>query len=63
MAPQYESVKVAKIWEQKWLNVLQMVKFECPGHWNPSVSSNFGVGRILFSDYWPSGVIRMASPV
>ena len=24
---------------------------------------NFGVGRIPFSDYWPSGVIRMGSPV
>ena len=30
MAPQYESVKVEKIWKQKWLTGLQMVQFECP---------------------------------
>ena len=40
-----------------------MVQFECPRHWNPSVSPISGVGRIPFSDYWPSGVIRMGSPV
>ena len=36
-----------------------MVQFEWPRHWNPSASSNFDVGRIPFSDNWPSGVIRM----
>ena len=35
MAPQYESVKVAKIWELKWLNGLQMVQFDAPGTENP----------------------------
>ena len=39
-----------------------MVQFECPRHWNPSVSSNFGVERTTFSDNWPFGVIRMGSP-
>ena len=63
MAPQYESVKVAKILEQKWPNGLQMVQFECPRHWKPSVSSNFEVGRIPLSNYWPSGVIRIGLPV
>ena len=42
---------------------LQMVQFECPRHWKPSVSSTFGVGRIPFSHYWPSGVIRIGLPV
>ena len=40
-----------------------MVQFECPRHWKPSVSSNFKVGRIPFSHYWPSGVIRIGLPV
>ena len=38
-----------------------MVQLECPRHPNPSVSSFFGVVRIPFSNYWPSGVIRMGS--
>ena len=63
MAPQYESLKVAKSYEQKWLNELQMAQFECPRHWKPSVSFSFEVGRIPFSHYWPSGVIRNGSPV
>ena len=44
-------------------NGLQMVQFECPRHWDPSVSSNFEVRWIPFSHYWPSGVIEMGSPV
>ena len=40
-----------------------MVQFECPWHPNPSVSSNFEVGWIPFSHYWPSGVIRIGLPV
>ena len=40
-----------------------MVQFESPRHWKPFVSSNFGVGRIPFSLYWPSGVIRISLPV
>ena len=63
MASQYESEKVVKIWEQKRLNGLQMVKFECPRHCKPSVSFSFEVGWIPFSHYWPSGVIRNGSPV
>ena len=31
-----------------------MVQFDCPRHWNPCVSSSFGVGRTPFSHYWPS---------
>ena len=42
---------------------MQMVQFECPRHWKPSVSSNFKVGWIPFSHYWPSGVIRIGLPV
>ena len=60
MASQYESEKVEIIWKEKWLNGLQMVQFECPRHWKPSVSFSFEVGRIHFSHYWLSGVIRIA---
>ena len=28
----YGGEKDAKIWEQKWLDGLQMVQFECPSH-------------------------------
>ena len=38
-----------KFSEQKGLGRLQMVQFECPRHWNPSVSSSFGVWRVPFS--------------
>ena len=34
--------KVGKISEQKWLNRLQMVQFECPRHWNSCVSLRLG---------------------
>ena len=44
MAPQYEGLKGAKIWEQKWLNGLQIVRFECTSGWNPSFSFSFEVG-------------------
>ena len=40
-----------------------MVQFECPRHWKPTASSNFEIGRIPFSAYWSSGVIRIGSPV
>ena len=63
MAPQYESGKVAKIWKQKWLNGMQMVQFDYPRHWKPSLSFSFGVGGIPIFHYWPSGVIRNGSPV
>ena len=61
MGSQYESEKVGKFSGQKWLIRLQTVQFEWPWHQNPSASSNFEVGRIPFSDNWPSGVIRMGS--
>ena len=35
--------KVVKIGKLKWLTGLQMIQFECPRHWKPLVSSNFGV--------------------
>ena len=63
MAPQYESEKDGKFSEQNELNGLQISKFKCPKHWNPSVSSNSEVGWIPLSHYWPSGVIRNGSPV
>ena len=47
--------KYEKFSEQNGLNRLQMVQFECPRHQNLLVSSFSGVGRIPFSDYWPSG--------
>ena len=47
--------KSGKLWTQKWLNGLQMVQFECPRYWKPSVSFSFEVGRISFSHYWPRG--------
>ena len=40
-----------------------MVQFECPKHIIPSVSSNFKVGWIPFSNNWPSGVIKIGLPV
>ena len=61
MGSQYESEKVGIILAQEELSGLHLVQFECPGHRNPPVSSNFGVGRFPFSDYWTSGVIRMGS--
>ena len=42
---------------------MQMVQHEWPRHWNPSVSSNFEVGWIPFSQYWPFGVIRIGLSV
>ena len=35
-----------------WLNRLQMVQFECPGHSTPSLSSILGVGRISPFPIW-----------
>ena len=61
MGFQYEGEKVGNSSDPKWLNRLQMVQLECPRHLNPSVSSFSGVVRIPFSNYWPSGVIRMGS--
>ena len=52
--PQYQGEKGGKFSEQKWLNRLQMVQFDCPRHWKPSVSFSSGVGRIPSSHYWPS---------
>ena len=52
-----------KSWKIFRTKVTQLAQFECPRHWSPSVSSISWVGRIPFSDYWPSGVIRMGSPV
>ena len=63
MALQYESEKDANILEQKWLNGLQMVQFECPRHRKPSLSSISLVVRTPFSHYWPSGEIRIGLPV
>ena len=48
---------------QNELKRLQMVQLECPRHWKPTVSFFSGVVRFPFSQYWPSGVIRMGSPV
>ena len=47
----------------KWLQGMQMVQFEWPWHWNPTVSSNFKVGWFPFSHNWPSGVIRIGLPI
>ena len=45
MASQYEGEKDGIISECERCKGLQMVQFECPRHPNPSVSSNFEVGR------------------
>ena len=37
--------RVGKNSEQHWLKGLQMIQFECPRHWNSSVSSILGVGK------------------
>ena len=61
MAPQYESVKVVKIWEQEWPNGQQMAQFESPRHCIPSVSSPFlRLREFSFSpSNCPSGVDKM----
>ena len=57
MGSQYESEKVWKCSEWIWLNGLQMVQFEPPRHWNPSVSSILGKGNSPNSQYgWYWGV-------
>ena len=40
-----------------------MVQFECPSHWNSSISSILGVWRIPFSQYLHSGVIGIGLPL
>ena len=52
-----------KLLGKKWLNRLQIVQFQWHRQSNHSVSSNFEVGRIPFSHYWLSGVIRIGLPV
>ena len=59
----YESEKDGKFPEQKWFKGMQMVQFDGTRHQNPSVLSNFGVGRIPLSHYWLSGVIEIGLPV
>ena len=49
---------VLGLWE-----VVEMVQYDCHKHWKPTVSFSFGVVRIPFSHYWPSGVIRIGFPV
>ena len=41
--PQYESQQAENLLEQNALQGLQMVQFECPMHWNCSVTSNFEI--------------------
>ena len=45
LASQYESEKDGKFPEQKGLEGMQMVQYECPRHSKPSVSFIFGGGR------------------
>ena len=61
--PQYEGEKVWIISEQKGFKRMQMVQYECPKHWKSSVSFTFEVGRLSFTHYWPSGVIKIGLPV
>ena len=47
-------------------NLLQQIKSDIvgtPQALKPSISSTFWVGRIPFSHYWPSWVIRIGLPV
>ena len=48
---QYKSETNWKLLKQKGLKGLQMVQFECPRHWKPSVSFSFGIERTAFSNY------------
>ena len=48
-------MNVKKFYKQIGLKELQMVQFECPRHWNASVLSILGIGRIPISQYLPSG--------
>ena len=63
MAPKYEDEKGEIFGEWNWLNNQQMVQFECPRHWNLSVTSNSWVGCIPLTHYWPFWVIRNGSSV
>ena len=63
LAPQYESEKVWKCSEWIWLNGLQMVQFEPPRHWNPSVSSILEVARISLFPLLALWGNRIGSPV
>ena len=47
--------KVGKLWEQKWLNRLQMVQFECPRHPNPSVCPFLKLEEFPFLSISPLG--------
>ena len=53
--PQYKGEKVGKFERQEWLSRLQMVQFECPRHWNPSVLTILGVARSPLSHIGPLG--------
>ena len=61
--PSMKKQKLKIFWSKSDPNGLQMVQLECPRHRKPTVSFFFGVGRIPFSHYWPSGVIRICSSV
>ena len=58
MGSQYESGKYGKILEQNGLKGLQMVQFEYPRHWNPSVSYiHWELREYPISQYrWDRGV-------
>ena len=55
MASQYESEKVWKFSEQKWLKGMQMVQFERPWHSNTSVSSKLKLDEFPFPIIGPLG--------
>ena len=42
IGPQHENEKVWKFEKRNWLNLLQMVQFECPRHWKTRVSLTLG---------------------
>ena len=43
--------------------MLQMILSECSRHWKPTASFFSRDEKFPFSQYWPSGVIRIGSPV
>ena len=59
MGSQYEGEKVGINWEQKELNGLHLVQFECARHWKSPAASNFEVGRFPFSHYNPGTQILL----
>ena len=56
---QYESEIFWKFTQKNWLNRLQMVQFECPRHWNPTLTLRLWEFHFPIFSLPLSGVIRI----